>query len=62
MTRKKLSDNEKKKDLTFSVNILLNDKLEQYLEKNGISNKSKYIEKLIKEDLKNRGEKLDDEF
>jgi hypothetical protein len=62
MVRKKISDEQKRKDLTVSVNILLNEKLEKYLENIGISNKSKYVEKLIKDDLKNRGENIEDIF
>lgn len=62
MARKKLSDEEKKKEVSISVNIILNEKLEKYLENNGYTNKSKYIEKLIKDDLKKRGENIDDNF
>lgn len=62
MSRNKMPDNEKRKDLTFSVSILLNEKLESFLTENGYTNKSKYIEKLIKDDLINRGEKFDDDF
>ena len=56
MSRKKLSEDEKRKEFSISVNIILNDKLEKYMEKNGYSNKSKYIEKLIREDLIKRNE------
>jgi len=56
MSRKKLSEDEKRKEFSISVNIILNDKLETYMEKNGYSNKSKYIEKLIREDLIKRNE------
>lgn len=62
MARHKIPDSEKRKDVTFSVNLVLNEKLEKYLEDNGYTNKSKYIEKLIKEDLKKRGEDIDDKF
>jgi len=62
MSRKKLSDDEKKKEFSVSVNILLNEKLESYLTENGYTNKSKYIEKLIKDDLISRGEKFEEEF
>ena len=51
MGRKKISDSEKKKDLTVTVDIKLNEKLEKYLIENGYPNKSKYLEKLIKGDL-----------
>ena len=62
MSRQKLSDDEKKKEFSVSVNILLNEKFESYLNENGYTNKSKYIEKLIKDDLISRGEKFEDEF
>ena len=62
MSRHKISDTNKKKDLTITVDIKLNEMLEQYLIDNNINNKSKYIEKLIKEDLKKRGENIVDEF
>ena len=56
MARHKLPENEKKKDLTVSVDIKLNEKLEKYLTDNGYDNKSKYVEKLIKDDFKKREE------
>lgn len=62
MARYKIPDDEKRKDLIVSVNIVLNEKLESYLTENGYTNKSKYIEKLIKEDLIKRGEKFKEEF
>jgi len=62
MARRKLSEEEKKKEFSISVNILLNEKLENYLTENGYTNKSKYIEKLIKEDLISRGEKFEEDF
>ena len=54
---KNQSDNEKKRDLTVSVDIRLNEKLEKYLTENDYSNKSKYIEKLIKDDLSDKNNK-----
>ena len=62
MARRKLSEDEKKKEFSISINLLLNDKLENYLSVNGYSNKSKYIEKLIKDDLISRGEKFENNF
>jgi hypothetical protein len=62
MARKKIPDDQKRKDLTVSVNIILNNKLEEYLKENSINNKSKYVEKLIKDDLKNRGIEFDEIF
>lgn len=62
MARQKLPEEEKKKDFSVSINMKLNDKLEEYLDSKGISNKSKYIEKLVKEDMKNRGEDIPENF
>jgi len=62
MSRKKLSEEEKKKEFSISINIVLNDKLEKYMEENDYYNKSQYIEKLIKEDLIRRNEKFNNSF
>jgi len=62
MSRKKLSEEEKKKEFSISINIVLNDKLEKYMEENDYYNKSQYIEKLIKEDLIRRNEKFNNNF
>lgn len=51
MARKKLKEEDKRKEFSVTVDIKLNDKLEKYLTENGYSNKSKYIEKLIKDDI-----------
>jgi metal-responsive CopG/Arc/MetJ family transcriptional regulator len=62
MARHKISEEEKKKDLTVTIDIKLNEKLEKYLTEKNINNKSKYIENLIKNDLINRGENIKNEF
>jgi len=54
MARKKLPEDVKKKEISITINEVVNDKLDIYLNKLGINNKSKYIEKLIKDDLKNK--------
>jgi metal-responsive CopG/Arc/MetJ family transcriptional regulator len=51
MARKKLE--EKKTGIT--VNIDLIDIMDEYLEEIGNSNRSRYVEKLIEEDLQKRG-------
>ena len=53
MPRKKLKEEEKKKDISISMNIKLNEMLEEYLIEKGV-NKSRYIEHLIKKDLENK--------
>ena len=62
MSRKKLKKEDKRKELSISLDIFLNDKLEKYMSENGYDNKSKYIERLIKEDLTNRGENIEEKF
>ena len=52
--RKKLEEEDKKRKMTITIDDELLDMFEQYMEEIGNSNKTKYIEKLIKEDLKNR--------
>lgn len=55
MTRKKLEDINKKKKTGITVNIDLIDIMDEYLEEVGNSNRSRYVEKLIEEDLQKRG-------
>lgn len=59
MARQKLSEEDKKKEFSISINEKLNTILEEYLINKGITNKSKYIENLVKKDLKERGENID---
>jgi len=62
MSRKKLNKEDKRKELSVSLDISLNEKLEKYMTDNGYDNKSKYIERLIKEDLLGRGEDIEEKF
>lgn len=59
--RKKLEDNEKKRKLTITIDEKLFQIFEEYMEEIDNPNKTKYIEKLIKDDLKNR-KLLNDDF
>jgi len=52
--RKKLTEEEKKKKMTICIDEKLFDIFEDYMLEIGNSNKTKYIEKLIREDLINR--------
>lgn len=61
MTRKKLPEGIKKKEFSVSINNKLDDKLDEYLLDKEIS-KSKYIANLVKEDMKERGENIEDDF
>lgn len=62
MSRQKLSEENKKKEFSISINEKLNIILEEYLNNKGITNKSKYIENLVKKDLKDRGENIETIF
>jgi len=50
--RKKLPDNEKKKSITLTLNPYINDLLDKHLKEIGL-NRSEFIEKLLKDNLKN---------
>lgn len=62
MARHKLQEEDKKKDFSITINDRLNKILEDYMIKMGITNKSKYIESLVKKDLEDRGEKINLDF
>jgi metal-responsive CopG/Arc/MetJ family transcriptional regulator len=50
--RKKIPEENKKKTINLTINPYLNDILDKHIKEKGI-NKSKFIEKLIEEKLKN---------
>jgi metal-responsive CopG/Arc/MetJ family transcriptional regulator len=52
--RKKLKEEDKKRKMTITIDEDLFQIFEEYMNEINISNKTKYIEKLIKDDLKNR--------
>ena len=52
--RKKLKEENKKRKMTITIDNDMYNIFEKYMEEIGNQNKTKYIEKLIKEDLKNR--------
>lgn len=58
----KKSEEKKKKKISFSVNQKLLSKLDEYLEKEEISKRSKYIEKIIREDMEKRGKDVSRDF
>lgn len=62
MGRKKIPDTEKKVKTGITINIDLNEMMEEYLEELGNINRSKYIEHLISEDLQKRGKLFKKEF
>lgn len=51
-----------KKQTALSIDINLIELMDEYLKDIGYENRSKYIEKLITEDLEKRGKKIDKEF
>jgi metal-responsive CopG/Arc/MetJ family transcriptional regulator len=60
--RKKMSDNKKRVDIGVTIDKELFSILEEYLIDNNISNRSKYIEKLIREDFERKGKNIEREF
>lgn len=60
--RKVKPANKKKVDLGVTVDIELLQLLEEYLNENNISNRSKYIENLIREDFQRKGKNIEREF
>jgi metal-responsive CopG/Arc/MetJ family transcriptional regulator len=54
MSRQKLPDEDKRKEFSITMNEKLNTILEKYMTEKGIDNKSKYIERLVEEDMKNK--------
>lgn len=58
----KKSEEKKKRKLSFSLNKKLLSKLDEYLDKEDLGKRSKYIENLIREDMKQRGKDTEKEF
>lgn len=59
--RKKISENKKKHKTAISIDSNLFEIFDKYLSEKDIK-RSKYIENLIREDLKNRGKNVEKEF
>ena len=60
--RNKIPDDKKRVDIRASIDTELFQLLEEYLNENNISNRSKYIEKLIREDFERKGKNIKREF
>lgn len=58
----KKSEEKKKVKISFSVNEKLLDKFDEFLEENEIQKRSKYIEKLIRDDMERRGRDVSKNF
>jgi metal-responsive CopG/Arc/MetJ family transcriptional regulator len=55
-------EEKRKKKISFSVNKKLLSKLDEHLENEDLGKRSKYIEKLIREDMSKRGKDTTKEF
>ncbi len=60
--RHKIPDDKKKVKSGISIDEKLSDLFEKYLKEKGISNRSRYIEELIRKDMESRGENTEREF
>lgn len=61
MPRKKLTEDQKKRKIGISIDIELSDAFDTYLKETD-KIRSRYIENLIREDMKNRGRDTDPTF
>ena len=55
----KKTEEKKKRKISFSVNEKLLSKLDEHLENEELGKRSKYIEKLIRDDMEKRGKNVD---
>ena len=60
--RKKISDDKKRTNARITIDTQLFQILDEYLLKNNISNRSKYIENLIRNDFEKRGKTIERKF
>lgn len=60
--RHKIPDNKKKDKMTLTIDEKLMEIFDKYLEDDKISNKSKYIENLIRKDMEERNKNTNREF
>ena len=60
--RHKIPDDKKKSKTAITVDENLLDLFDEYLKENNIPNKYKYIENLIREDMKKRGKNVERDF
>jgi metal-responsive CopG/Arc/MetJ family transcriptional regulator len=62
MARKKITDDKKKIKTGVTINSDVVDLMDELLEDIGNTNRSRYIEKLIREDLEKRGKDVSKDF
>ena len=60
--RHKIPDDMKKEKMTLTIDEKVVELFDKYLEDNEITNKSKYIESLIRKDLEDRGKEIIKKF
>lgn len=60
--RKKIPDDKKKVKTGFTLNSDIVELMDELLDEVGNTNRSRYIEKLIREDLERRGKKIERDF
>lgn len=60
--RKKLPNNKKKVKTGFTLNSDIVELMDEFLDEVGNTNRSRYIEKLIREDLEKRGKNIERDF
>ena len=60
--RSKLPEDKKRVNANITIDKELFSIMEDYLEENNISNKSKYIENLIREDFERKGKNIERKF
>jgi metal-responsive CopG/Arc/MetJ family transcriptional regulator len=62
MPRKKIEEEKKKIKTGFTINSEVVEMMDEILEDIGNTNRSRYIEKLIREDLEKRGKNIERDF
>ncbi len=60
--RHKMDDDKKKEKMTLTIDEKVVELFDKFLENNDISNKSKYIEMLIRKDMEEKGKNVDRNF
>lgn len=62
MPRKKIEEEKKKIKTGITINVKIVEMMDEMLDDIGNTNRSRYIEKLIREDLEKRGKNIERDF
>jgi len=62
MPRKKIEEDKKKVKTGITINVEIVEMMDEMLDDIGNTNRSRYIEKLIREDLEKRGKNIERDF